>query len=95
MAKIEYVVVDGCIQCGSKIIRKNEVYVPPSAEIRELLLAEGKIVARGKINTGRTNRAPASNAPGTAQPAGQPAPLVADPDGSDDDDGDDDDDSGD
>lgn len=95
MAKIEYVVADGCIQCGSKIIRKNEVYVPPSAEIRELLVAEGKIVARGKINTSRANRAPASNAPGSAPPAGQPSPSVVDSEANDDDDDDDADDNGD
>ncbi len=94
MAKIEYVVVDGCIQCGNKLIRKGEVYVPPSAEIRELLLAEGKIVARGKINTGsRAARSQTSTAQGAASTGGQPAPSATDTD--DDDDGEDDDDSGD
>lgn len=64
-AKIEYVVVDGCIQDGTKIVRKGEVYVPPSAEVREFLLAEGRIVARGKLDSsgGRAPRRPAAPSP--------------------------------
>ncbi len=48
-AKIEYVVVDGCIQDGTKVIRQGEVYSPPSKELAELLLAEGKIAKRGQL----------------------------------------------
>lgn len=48
-AKIEYVVVDGCVQDGSKIFKKGETYVPASKEILELLLAESKIAPRGKL----------------------------------------------
>lgn len=50
-AKIEYVVVDGCIQDGNKIVRKGEVYVPPSAELRDVLLDEGIITRRGKLDS--------------------------------------------
>lgn len=50
-AKIEYVVVDGCIQDGSKVVRKGEVYVPPSAELRDVLLEEGIIARRGKLDS--------------------------------------------
>ncbi|WPO31295.1 hypothetical protein REH59_06490 [Pseudomonas sp. BO3-4] len=50
-AKIEYVVVDGCIQDGSKVVRKGEVYVPPSAELRDVLLEEGIISRRGKLDS--------------------------------------------
>lgn len=50
-AKIEYVVVDGCIQDGSKVVRKGEVYVPPSAELRDLLLEEGIIARCGKLDS--------------------------------------------
>lgn len=69
-AKIEYVVVDGCIQDGTKIVRKGEVYVPPSAEVREFLLAEGRIVARGKLDSSgsRAPRRPAAPSP-TPNPA--------------------------
>ncbi|QVM98389.1 hypothetical protein JYG36_09535 [Pseudomonas sp. SORT22] len=48
-AKIEYVVVDGCVQDGSKIYKKGEAYVPPNKELLELLLDEGKIAPRGKL----------------------------------------------
>ncbi|EKT4539542.1 hypothetical protein QEM15_001696 [Pseudomonas putida] len=51
-AKVEYVVVDGCIQDGTKVVRKDEVYVPPSAEIRDILLAEEVIARRGKLESG-------------------------------------------
>lgn len=47
--KIEYVVVDGCVQDGSKIYKKGETYAPPSKEILELLIDEGKIAPRGKL----------------------------------------------
>ncbi|WP_198035918.1 hypothetical protein [Pseudomonas monteilii] len=50
-AKIEYVVVDGCIQDGNKVVRKGEVYVPPSAELRDALLDEGIIARRGKLDS--------------------------------------------
>ncbi|WP_236198126.1 hypothetical protein [Pseudomonas putida] len=50
-AKIEYVVVDGCIQDGNKVVRKGEVYVPPSAELRDVLLDEGIITRRGKLDS--------------------------------------------
>ncbi|HGY2299765.1 TPA: hypothetical protein ACNV18_001491 [Pseudomonas putida] len=50
-AKIEYVVVDGCIQDGNKVVRKGEVYVPPSAELRDALLDEGIITRRGKLDS--------------------------------------------
>ncbi|MFP3535317.1 hypothetical protein [Pseudomonas protegens] len=49
-AKVEYVVVDGCIQDGADIVRAGEVYAPPSTEVRDLLLAEGKIAKRGKLD---------------------------------------------
>ncbi len=48
-AKVEYVVVDGCVQDGSKVTRKGEVYVPSSKELGELLIEECKIAARGKL----------------------------------------------
>lgn len=49
-AKVEYVVVDGCIQDGAEVVRAGEVYVPPSTEVRDLLLEEGKIAKRGKLD---------------------------------------------
>lgn len=49
-AKVEYVVVEGCIQDGSKIFKKGEVYDPPNTEVRDLLLEEGKIAKRGKLD---------------------------------------------
>lgn len=48
-AKIEYVVVDGCIQNGKKVFRQGELYSPPSKEIAELLIAEGKLAKRGQL----------------------------------------------
>jgi len=48
-AKTEYVVVDGCLQDGAKVIRQGEVYEPPSKEVAELLMAEGKIARRGQL----------------------------------------------
>lgn len=48
-AKIEYVVIDGCIQDGAKVVRKGEIYVPASKELAEELIEEGKIAPRGKL----------------------------------------------
>ncbi|MEH6412684.1 MULTISPECIES: hypothetical protein [Pseudomonas] len=48
-AKIEYVVVDGCIQDGAKIVKKGEVFLTSSKELLELLIEEGKIAPRGKL----------------------------------------------
>lgn len=48
-AKIEYVVVEGCIQEGAKVFRKGEVYVPASKELAEDLIDTGKIAPRGKL----------------------------------------------
>jgi hypothetical protein len=70
MAKVEYVVVDGCIQDGGKVVKAGEVFVPSSAEIRELLLEGGTIVARGKLGTG-------SRSSGRSPSAGPPAPAPA------------------
>ncbi|WP_176518048.1 hypothetical protein [Pseudomonas faucium] len=50
-AKIEYVVVDGCIQDGTKVVRKGEVYIPQSNELRDTLLDEGVIARRGKLDS--------------------------------------------
>lgn len=78
MAKVEYVVVDGCVQSGAALVKKGEVFVPPSAEVRDLLLAEGVIVARGKLESGsRGARRQAGPGQGGA-PASAPAPA---PDG--------------
>ncbi|MGY2170561.1 hypothetical protein [Pseudomonas gingeri] len=76
MAKVEYVVVDGCIQDGKKVYVKGDVYVAPSTGIRDLLLDEGKIVARGKLDP------PAARSPGPSpQPGGSQAPGGASEDG--------------
>ncbi|AZC31539.1 hypothetical protein C4K38_3580 [Pseudomonas chlororaphis subsp. piscium] len=48
-AKTEYVVVDGCLQDGAKVIRQGEIYDPPSKEVAALLVAEGKISRRGQL----------------------------------------------
>ncbi|WJO23212.1 hypothetical protein LU688_11220 [Pseudomonas soli] len=48
-AKIEYVVVDGCLQDGNKVICSGEVYAPPSKEVAETLVGEGKIARRGQL----------------------------------------------
>ncbi|WP_338799580.1 hypothetical protein V9K81_08985 [Pseudomonas monteilii] len=48
-AKIEYVVVDGCIQDGSRVFKKGEVFVSSHKEVLELLAEEGKIAPRGKL----------------------------------------------
>jgi hypothetical protein len=75
MAKVEYVVVDGCVQDGGKVVKAGEVFVPSSADIRELLLAEGAIVARGKLGGGprSTGRSPSAGPPAPA-PAPTPGP---------------------
>lgn len=52
MAKVEYVVVDGCVQDGNKVYKQGAVYEPPSKEIKELLLNEEKIAPRGKLPDG-------------------------------------------
>lgn len=83
MAKVEYVVVDGCIQDGGKVVKAGEIFVPSSADIRELLLAEGVIVARGKLGAGSrsSGRSPSAGPPAPA-PAPAPGPEVGggDPD---------------
>ena len=40
-AKIEWVVVDGCVQDGGKVFKSGDVYVPPSKAVQEALEAEG------------------------------------------------------
>ena len=72
MAKVEYVVVDGCIQDAGKVVKAGEVFVPSSAAIRELLLEEGAIVARGKLSTGGRS---AGRSPSAGPPAPTPAPA--------------------
>ncbi|QXI30510.1 hypothetical protein [Pseudomonas vanderleydeniana] len=95
MAKVEYMVVDGSIQDGKKVYVKGEVYVAPSTEIRDLLLDEGKIVARGKLDpstarsSGRSQQTGGSQAPGGAQ-GGQAGGGAAGGDDNDDDSGGDD-----
>ncbi|MDH0133525.1 hypothetical protein N7381_09730 [Pseudomonas asiatica] len=80
-AKIEYVVVDGCIQDGTRVVRRGEVYVPPSAELRDILLDEGRIVARGKLDTGsRSARRQSTGGPGAVQTT---APVKTDGGGPD------------
>lgn len=76
MAKVEYVVVDGCIQSGATLVKKGEVFAPPSAEVRDLLLAEGVIVARGKLESGNRapRRQPAPGQGGSPTPAPTPGP---------------------
>lgn len=72
MAKVEYVVVDGCIQDAGKVVKAGEVFVPSSAAIRELLLEAGAIVARGKLSTGGRS---AGRSPSAGPPAPTPAPA--------------------
>ncbi|MFP3863247.1 hypothetical protein SHV42_09855 [Pseudomonas capeferrum] len=47
--KIEYLVVDGCIQDGAKVFKKGEVFMTSNKEVLELLIEEGKIAPRGKL----------------------------------------------
>lgn len=48
-AKVEYVVVDGCIQDGKEVIRQGEVFTPSGKEMADLLVKEGKIAKRGQL----------------------------------------------
>ncbi|SPO59711.1 hypothetical protein [Pseudomonas inefficax] len=48
-AKIEYVVADGCIQDGTNVVQKGEVFMSSNKEVLELLIEEGKITPRGKL----------------------------------------------
>ncbi|AKA25488.1 hypothetical protein PCL1606_40390 [Pseudomonas chlororaphis] len=41
--------MEGCLQDGTEVIRQGEVYTPPSKEVAELLLDEGKIARRGQL----------------------------------------------
>ncbi|MBD9439039.1 hypothetical protein [Pseudomonas sp. PDM04] len=41
--KAEYLVVDGCVQDGRVVVVKGEPYSPPSKEVAEALIAEGRI----------------------------------------------------
>lgn len=41
--KVEYIVIDGCIQDGRKVTVKGELYSPASKEQAEELVGEGKI----------------------------------------------------
>lgn len=41
--KIEYIVIDGCIQDGRNVIVAGQPYSPPSKEVADALIAQGKI----------------------------------------------------
>ncbi|MGE8187945.1 hypothetical protein [Pseudomonas sp. NPDC086278] len=41
--KAEYLVIDGCVQDGRTVVLKGEPYTPPSKEIADALVAEGRI----------------------------------------------------
>jgi hypothetical protein len=41
--KADFLVIDGCVQDGRVIVVKGEPYSPPSKEVVEALLAEGRI----------------------------------------------------
>lgn len=43
--KAEYLVIDGCVQDGRTVIMKGEPYSPPSKEVADALLAEGRIAS--------------------------------------------------
>jgi len=43
--KAEYLVIDGCVQDGRNVVVKGEPYSPPSREVADTLLAEGRIAA--------------------------------------------------
>ncbi|QJP96566.1 hypothetical protein [Pseudomonas fluorescens] len=43
--KAEYLVIDGCVQDGRSVVVKGEPYSPPSKEVADALLAEGRIAA--------------------------------------------------
>ncbi|WP_028694344.1 hypothetical protein [Pseudomonas cremoricolorata] len=53
--KVEYVVVDGCIQDGKQIVKKGEVYSSSSKELTEQLIKEGKIGRRGQLPAAGTD----------------------------------------
>ncbi|MDO7900629.1 hypothetical protein ACE1YR_00730 [Pseudomonas sp. K1(2024)] len=86
MAKVEYVVVSGCIQNGSQVVREGDVFVPPSIALRDALLAEGVIAAGGKLEQG-------GRGPRRQSGAGGPVPNPEGGSGEGDDDGDPDEDS--
>ena len=41
--KADFLVIDGCVQDGRVVVVKGEPYSPPSKEVEEALLAEGRI----------------------------------------------------
>ena len=41
--KAEYLVIDGCVQDGRSVVVKGEPYSPPSKEVADALVAEGRI----------------------------------------------------
>jgi hypothetical protein len=43
--KAEYLVIDGCVQDGRTVVVKGEFYSPPSKEVADALLAEGRIAS--------------------------------------------------
>ena len=43
--KAEYLVIDGCVQDGRTVVVKGEPYSPPSKEVADALLAEGRIAS--------------------------------------------------
>ncbi|WP_085630726.1 hypothetical protein [Pseudomonas sp. R16(2017)] len=43
--KAEYLVIDGCVQDGSNVTVKGQPYNPPSKEVADALVAEGRIAA--------------------------------------------------
>ncbi len=47
--KTEYVVLDGCIQDGAKVIKKGEVFDCSDKELLKLLVEEDKIARRGQL----------------------------------------------
>lgn len=43
--KDEYLVIDGCVQDGRTVVVKGKPYSPPSKEVADALLAEGRIAS--------------------------------------------------
>lgn len=41
--KSEYLVIDGCVQDGRTVVVKGAPYSPPSQEVADELVAEGRI----------------------------------------------------
>ncbi|MCX4216812.1 hypothetical protein MKZ87_04100 [Pseudomonas sp. MCal1] len=41
--KAEYLVIDGCVQDGRNVVVKGQPYSPPSKEVADALVAEGRI----------------------------------------------------